>query len=118
MLNRTDVQRPRRSAISSQFDRRARGRRVAALFTGGPLDQVRTTLPAESDDSVYLGFCVVTDRGPVQALYTRGDGSDWRFAELFSGALRRRQGSQKNDRAGPSAPEQAPGLPDPPGRTT
>ena len=87
MLSLGDTQRLRRSAIQSQFRRRDRGRRVPVVFSGGPLDRVRTTVPAEADDSVYIGFCVVTDRGPVQALYTRGDGSDWRFAELVSGAL-------------------------------
>ena len=87
MLSLGDTQRTRRSAIQSQFRRRDRGRRVPVVFSGGPLDRVRTTVPAEADDSVYIGFCVVTDRGPVQALYTRGDGSDWRFAELVSGAL-------------------------------
>ena len=67
MLRHADTQRLRRSASQSQFRRRARGRRVKVRFSGGPLHRVRTTVPAEADRSVYIGFGVITDRGPVQA---------------------------------------------------
>ena len=86
MLSLGDTQRTRRSAIQSQFRRRDRGRRVPVVFSGGPLDRVRTAVPAEADDSVYIGFCVVTDRDPAQILYTRGESADWRFAEFVSEA--------------------------------
>ena len=87
MLRLAAAQRLRRSAIQSQFRERARGRRVTALFSGGPLDRVRTTVPAEVDASGHIRFCVVTDRGLAQPLCTRAGGTDWRFVELVSGAL-------------------------------
>ena len=87
MLNHAEVQRLRRSAIQSQFRRRAPGRRVTARFCGGPLGRIQTTVPSEAAEGLYVGFCVVTDRGPVQALYRRGAGTAWRFRDLVSGAL-------------------------------
>ena len=85
MLRLADTQRLRRSSIQSQFRRGGRGRRVTLVFSGGPLDRVRTTVPAEADDIVYIGFCAITDHEPVQAVYIRADGRNWWFAHLLSG---------------------------------
>ena len=86
LLTRDDVSRLREMARHSQY-RRRRGPRLPVAFHGGPLGGVRITVTMEQAASLYLGFCVTTDHGPVQALYSkRDDTTDRHFHECVSGA--------------------------------
>jgi hypothetical protein len=83
-LGPDDVARLRRSAYRSQR-RRVAGRRVPILFVGGPLEGVQITVSTFDASNRRLGFAVPTDRGVVQALYERGDGSRGLFVRLDGG---------------------------------
>ncbi len=41
-------------------------------FEGGPLDGIRLSVLQREAVSPSLGFCMVTDTGPVQVLYRDG----------------------------------------------
>jgi hypothetical protein len=64
-----------RSAAYSSQSRRADEPWVVVTFTGGPLDGIRLSVLQREAVSPSLGFCTVTDTGPVQVLYRdAGDG--------------------------------------------
>ena len=66
--------------------RRSNGRRCRAAFSDGPLDGVTITVTMHEAAGHYLGFCVVTEEGLMQAVYRKGDEpSVWRFERLESG---------------------------------
>ncbi len=58
----------RRAAYRSQ-SRRADGRWAVVRFEGGPLDGIRLSVLQREAVSPSLGFCTLTDTGPVQVLY-------------------------------------------------
>ena len=61
----------RRAAYRSQ-SRRAEGPWAVVTFSGGPLDGIRLSVLQREAVSPSLGFCTLTDTGPVQALYRDG----------------------------------------------
>ena len=58
----------RHAAYSSQ-NRRSDEPRAVVTFIGGPLDGIRLSVLQREAGSPSLGFCTVTDTGPVQAMY-------------------------------------------------
>ena len=73
-----------RCAVYPSQSRRADGPWVVVRFEGGPLDGIRLSVLQREAVSPSLGFCTVTDTGPVQALY-RNAGHGRR---VFEGAMR------------------------------
>ena len=68
MLTPENIAALRRAAYRSQ-NRRADGPWAVVTFTGGPLDGIRLSVLQREAVSPSLGFCTVTDTGPVQVLY-------------------------------------------------
>ena len=68
MLTPDNIATLRRAVYRSQ-SRRADGRWAVVRFEGGPLDGIRLSVPQREAVSASMGFCTVTDTGPVQALY-------------------------------------------------
>ncbi len=60
-----------RAAYRSQ-SRRADGPWAVVRFEGGPLDGIRLSVLQREAVSPSMGFCTVTDTGPVQVLYRDG----------------------------------------------
>ena len=83
-LSADQAEQLRHVARRSQY-RCVRGRRVPAAFSDGPLSGVRVTVPESEARCRFLGRCLPTPMGVVQALYRR-DGDRWVFdrAELLS----------------------------------
>ena len=84
MLTPNEIADLRSRAYRSQR-RQIDGRRVPVTFTDGPLDDMKIAVPEASVRNLYLGFCVPTNAGVVQALYTHDDGDAWRFAKYERG---------------------------------
>ena len=74
----------RRAAYRSQ-NRRTDGPRAVVAFEGGPLDGVTISVLQREAVSPSMGFCTVTDSGPVQAIY-RDDGDGRRVFESLARA--------------------------------
>ena len=68
MLAQANTATLRRAAYRSQ-NRRADGPWAIVRFEGGPLDGIRLSVLEREAVSPSMGFCTVTDAGPVQALY-------------------------------------------------
>ncbi len=68
MLTPENIATLRRAAYRSQ-SRRADEPRAVVTFEGGPLDGIRLSVLQREAVSPSMGFCTVTDTGPVQALY-------------------------------------------------
>ena len=75
MLAAENIATLRRAAYRSQ-SRRADGSWAVVTFEGGPLDGVKISVTRRESATWRLGFCTVTDTGPVQVLYS--DGGDGR----------------------------------------
>ncbi len=73
----------RRAAYRSQ-NRRTDEPRAVVTFEGGPLDGIRLSVLQREAVSPSMGFCTLTDSGPVQTLYS--DGGDGR--RIFESAER------------------------------
>ena len=79
MVTAENIATLRRAAYRSQ-SRRADGLWVVVRFEGGPLDGIRLSVLQREAVSPSMGFCTLTDTGPVQVLY-RDAGHGWRVFE-------------------------------------
>ena len=68
MLTPENIATLRRDAYQSQ-NRRTDEPRAIVTFTGGPLDGIKLSVLQREAVSPSLGFCTLTDTGPVQVLY-------------------------------------------------
>ncbi len=74
MVTTDNITTLRRAAYRSQ-SRRTDEPRTVVILGGGPLDGIRLSVTKRESVSWRLGFCSVTDTGPVQVLYSdAGDG--------------------------------------------
>ncbi len=68
MLTLENITTLRRAAYSSQ-NRQTDEPGAIVTFEGGPLDGIRLSVLRRESVSWRLGFCTLTDTGPVQCLY-------------------------------------------------
>ena len=68
MLTPDNIATLRRAAYRSP-NRRTEEPHAVVTFEGGPLDGIRLSVLQREAVSPSLGFCTLTDTGPVQALY-------------------------------------------------
>ena len=68
MLTPENIAALRRAAYRSQ-SRRADEPSAVVRFEGGPLNGIRLSVLQREAVSPSMGFCTVTDTGPVQVLY-------------------------------------------------
>ena len=68
MLTPDNIATLRRAAYRSQ-SRRVDEPRAVVTFSAGPLDGIRLSVLQREAVSPSMGFCTLTDTGPVQVLY-------------------------------------------------
>ena len=83
MLTPANIATLRSAAYRSQ-NRRTDEPRAVVTFEGGPLDGIRLSVLQREAVSPSLGFCTVTDSGPVVSMYS--DAGRWR--RVFEGVAR------------------------------
>ena len=78
-LTPTDVLQLRQNATRRRSA--PRETQVAIQLVDGPLDGARASVDLSASQALLVGWCVMTDRGCVQALYRR-EGDRFRFESV------------------------------------